>query len=383
MPETSTASAPLPPGSTIGILGSGQLGRMLALAAANLGFRTHIYSPDGFPDGSAGHSPAGQIAHHETVAAYEDLAAIARFGDSVDVATYEFENVPAATAAELARHTNLAPGARALDVAQDRITEKTFLTSIGETTAPFRGVDTAEDLDQAVSEIGLPAVLKTRRFGYDGKGQVIIRTESDLESALAAMNGSPSILEGFIPFKCEISVIAARGQDGTTITWSPGENIHTNHILATTIVPARVADDTIRTARTAAENILARLDYVGVIGVEFFVLESGALLINEIAPRVHNSGHWTEAACTLSQFEQHIRAICGWPLVDPGRHSDAIMYNLIGAETEKWREIAASENMLLTLYGKAHARPGRKMAHATRLFPKGSLKSMKDLPLTL
>lgn len=383
MTGKNTPLSPLPPGSTIGILGSGQLGRMLALAAANLGLRTHIYSPDGFSDGSPGHSPAGQIAHAETVAAYDDLAAIAHFGDVVDVATYEFENVPAETAAELANHTRLFPAARALDVAQDRLTEKSFLTSIGEKTAPFKPVDTLEDLKTAASDIGLPAVLKTRRLGYDGKGQTIIRTEHDLEDACTAMNGASSILEGFIPFTCEISVIAARGQDGKTITWTPGENIHRDHILATTIVPARVSAETITTARAAAENVLSRLDYVGVIGVEFFVMQDGSLLINEIAPRVHNSGHWTEAACTISQFEQHIRAICGWPLVDPGRHSDAIMYNLVGADIEKWPEIADMENVLLTLYGKKDARPGRKMAHATRLFPKGSLKSKDDLPLTL
>lgn len=356
---------------------------MLALAAANLGFRTHIYSPDGFADGRAGHSPAGQVAHGETVAAYEDLQAIARFGDTVDVATYEFENVPAETAAELGRHTALFPAARALDVAQDRLTEKNFLTSIGERVAPFEPVDSLAALKRAVSKIGLPAVLKTRRLGYDGKGQRIIRTEGDLDEAMSAMNDAPSILEGFIPFACEISVIAARGQDGATLTWSPGENIHRDHILATTIVPARVSDDTIKAARAAAENILTSLDYVGVIGVEFFVMGDGALLINEIAPRVHNSGHWTEAACTISQFEQHIRAICGWPLVEPGRHSDAIMYNLIGDDVKRWPELARREDLLLTLYGKTHARAGRKMAHATRLFPRGTLKTLGDLPLTL
>lgn len=383
MTDDRPAAAPLPPGSIIGILGSGQLGRMLALAAANLGFRTHIYSPDGFPDGSAGHSPAGQVAHAETVAAYEDLEAIARFGDTVDVATYEFENVPAETAAELGRHTRLFPAAKALDVAQDRLTEKNFLISIGEKTAPYEPVDGLDDLKRAVAEIGIPAVLKTRRLGYDGKGQRIIRTQSDLEDALSVMNGTPSILEGFIPFNCEISVIAARGQGGETVTWSPGENIHRDHILATTIVPARVNDAAIAAARAAAENVLTSLDYVGVIGVEFFVVDDGSLLINEIAPRVHNSGHWTEAACVVSQFEQHIRAICGWPLVDPGRHSDAIMYNLIGDDVERWPDIATMKNTRLTLYGKAHARPGRKMAHVTRLYPRGSLKSRTDLPLTL
>lgn len=383
MTENPAPLSPLPPGSTIGILGSGQLGRMLALAAANLGFRTHIFSPDGFPDGSSGHSPAGQVAHAETVAAYDDLEAIARFGDTVDVATYEFENVPAETAAELARHTRLFPAARALDVAQDRLTEKTFLTSIGQMTAPFKPVDTLEDLGAAASEIGLPAVLKTRRLGYDGKGQMIIRTESELEDACTAMKGAPSILEGFIPFDCEISVIAARAHTGATITWTPGENIHRDHILSATIVPARVSDKTIAAARAAAENILTELGYVGVIGVEFFVMKDETILINEIAPRVHNSGHWTEAACTISQFEQHIRAICGWPLIPPGRHSDAIMYNLIGPDIEKWPKIAEMEDVLLTLYGKTEARAGRKMAHATRLFAKGSLHSKDDLPLTL
>lgn len=383
MTEKTALLSPLPPGSTIGILGSGQLGRMLALAAADLGLRTHIYSPDSFPDGSAGHSPAGQVADAETIAAYDDLEAIARFGDTVDVATYEFENVPAETAAELARHTRLFPAARALDVAQDRLTEKTFLTSIGQKTAPFKPVDTFQDLKTATTEIGLPAVLKTRRFGYDGKGQTILRTENDLENAYAAMKGAPAILEGFIPFDCEISVIAARALTGETITWTPGENIHRDHILSATIVPARVSNKAITIARAAAENILTELGYVGVIGVEFFVMGDDQVLINEIAPRVHNSGHWTEAACTVSQFEQHIRAICGWPLTTPDRHSDAIMYNLIGADIDKGPTIAEMESVVLTLYGKAKARPGRKMAHATRLFPKGSLKSKDDLPLTL
>lgn len=374
MTKPATPTTPLPPGSTIGILGSGQLGRMLALAAANLGLRTHIYSPDGGPDGAAGHSPAGQVAHHETIGAYDDLAAIARFGASVDAATYEFENVPAATAAELARHTRLFPGARALDVAQDRLTEKTFLTSVGETTAPFKAVDSLSDLETALAEIGRPAVLKTRRFGYDGKGQTIIREETKSADAWALMNNAPSILEGFIPFEREISVIAARAATGETITYAPGENLHKNHILAKTLVPARVSAETAARARSAADTVLRQLDYVGVIGIEFFVLPSGDLLINEIAPRVHNSGHWTEAACTVSQFEMHMRAVAGWPLVDPGRHSDARMENLVGDEVNRWQDLARDPDTLLTLYGKAETREGRKMGHATRLFPKGTLQ---------
>ena len=373
MSKPNLTPAPLPPGSTIGILGSGQLGRMMALAAANLGLRTHIYSPDGGPEGQTGHSPAGQVAHNETIADYDDLSAIARFGDTVDAATYEFENVPAATAAELAKHTRLFPDARALDVAQDRLSEKTFLTEIGEKTAPFRNVESLEDLTRAISEIGTPAVLKTRRFGYDGKGQTIIREGDSLQGAWALMKDAPSILEGFIPFEREISVIAARSVVGDIVVYTPGENIHENHILATTLVPARISEETDLGARAAAENIIQSLSYVGVIGIELFVLPSGELLINEIAPRVHNSGHWTEAACTISQFELHIRAVAGWPLVDPYRHSDARMENLIGQDVERWKDLAHEDKTFITLYGKSETRQGRKMGHVTRLFARGEL----------
>lgn len=347
---------------------------MLALAAANLGLRTHIYSPDGGPDGKPGHSPAGQVAHSEMIANYDDLQSIADFGDVVDAATYEFENVPAATAAELANHTRLFPDARALDVAQDRLSEKTFLTDIGEKTAPFRNVESLDDLTKAVSETGLPAVLKTRRFGYDGKGQTIIRDKAELEEAWKLMKDSPSILEGFIPFEKEISVIAARSVGGDIVVYTPGENIHENHILATTLVPARISEDTDRSARTAAENVIQSLNYVGVIGIEFFVLPSGDLLINEIAPRVHNSGHWTEAACTISQFELHIRAVAGWPLVDPYRHSDARMENLIGQDVERWKDLSHQDKTFITLYGKTETREGRKMGHVTKLYPRDELE---------
>jgi 5-(carboxyamino)imidazole ribonucleotide synthase len=383
MKDKPSSATPLAPGSTIGILGSGQLGRMLTLAASNLGLRTHIYSPDGGPNGQPGYSPAGQVAQVETIGAYEDLEAIARFGRSVDAATYEFENVPAATAAELATHTSLFPDARALDVAQDRLTEKNYLSSIGQKTALYAKVDGPEDLMKAVDRIGLPAVIKTRRFGYDGKGQAIIRDRQDISQAWEAMNNAPSILEGFIGFEKEISVIAARSRTGDVIVYTPGENLHRDHILVTTLVPARVADATDKAARKAAKAVITALNYVGVIGIEFFVMSDRSLLINEIAPRVHNSGHWTAAACVISQFEQHMRAVAGWPLIDPGRHSDALMYNLIGDQADQWQSIAAAPSTLFTLYGKHEAREGRKMAHATKLYKRGEVAKLQEIPDSL
>lgn len=356
------------PGGRIGILGGGQLGRMLALAAAELGLSSHIYCPDA-------EAPAMDVAASGTRAAYDDAEALARFADSVDVVTYEFENVPAETARILAEHAPVRPGVTALATAQDRIVEKNFLASHGIATAPFADIPDETALLKAVAEIGTPSILKTRRFGYDGKGQAKISTPADALAAYDAIARAPAILEGFVPFEREISVIVARGLDGAIAAYDPVENIHKNHILDRSLAPARIDAKLAGEARAIAAHIVADLAYVGVMGVEMFVLPADAegprLLVNEIAPRVHNSGHWTQDACTVSQFEQHIRAICGWPLGAPARHSDAVMMNLIGDDVNDWAALAAEPGTVLHLYGKAEARPGRKMGHLTRLYPFG------------
>jgi len=357
---------PLPPNSVIGILGGGQLGRMLALAAARLGLRCHIFAPE--PE-----SPAFQVAAQHTCAAYDDADALQAFAGTIDVVTYEFENVPAETAAILARLVPLAPGAGALATSQDRLTEKTFLTRIGLATAAFAPVDDREGLDQAVAQIGRPAILKTRRFGYDGKGQVSIRYETPLDAAWTAIGGRPAILEGFVDFEKEVSVIAARGWDGSTAVYDVPENRHANHILHQSIVPAAIAPEAAAQAHDIAQKITSALDYVGVIGVELFLARQGGkegLFVNEIAPRVHNSGHWTMDACIVSQFEQHIRAVAGWPLGNPERHSDVVMTNLLGDEVENWRNLAREPQLGLHLYGKTKSPPGRKMGHFNRLTPR-------------
>ena len=352
---------PLPPGSTVGILGGGQLGRMLAIAAARLGLKAHIYEP-------APNPPAGDVAARVTRAGYDDMAALAGFAQAVDVATFEFENVPAATAAALAAHTPVRPGARALEIAQDRVAEKDFLGSLGIATAPWRRVDGLKDLRAGLAEIGAQAVLKTRRLGYDGKGQARLSGGCGAEAAWDAIAEAPAILEGFVEFEAEISVIAARGMDGQVVAFDPGLNVHRNGILHTTTVPAPVPRARVQEAVLAAGRILNALEYVGVIGVEFFVTEPG-LMVNEFAPRVHNSGHWTIEACVVDQFQQHIRAVAGWPLGDGTRHSDAVMTNLIGADAAAWLALAAAPQGL-HLYGKAEIRPGRKMGHVTRLVPR-------------
>ncbi|MGI3184462.1 5-(carboxyamino)imidazole ribonucleotide synthase [Nioella aestuarii] len=344
----------LKPGSTIGILGGGQLGRMLSVAASRLGYKTHIYEPDA--------APAGDVAARVTQGAYDDLDALAAFAASVDLITYEFENIPADALDVLSDTTPLYPSRRALEVSQDRLTEKTFLTEIGLTTAPFAAVDSAEDLAQAIAQIGTPAILKTRRFGYDGKGQARIMTPADADQALSDMNGAPAILEGFIDFSREISIIAARGRDGSISCYDPGENVHENGILATTTVPAAIPPSLRSDAVLLAARILNALDYVGVMGVELFVTPQG-LVVNEIAPRVHNSGHWTQAGCAVDQFEQHIRAVTGWPLGDGKRHANVVMENLIGDDVNKAPDLAAQPGTQIHLYGKADTRPGRKMGH--------------------
>ena len=354
--------SPLPPGTTIGILGGGQLGRMLSLAASRLGMRTHIFCPD--PD-----SPAFEVTPHKTVAAYEDQTALAAFADLVDVITYEFENVPAATAEFLAVRKPLRPGANTLAVAQDRLAEKAFLTSKNIPVAPYRPVASPEELEAAIRDLGLPAVLKTTRLGYDGKGQRLLREPSDAPAAFAALAPKPLVLEAFVPFSQEISVVVARNTAGEVRSFDPSENVHRDHILATSTVPADIPPALAKHAGIIAKAIVVALDYVGVLGVEFFVVPGESrptLLVNEIAPRVHNSGHWTEAVCVTDQFEQHIRAILGWPLGDPARLADVVMENLIGDELA--RVPAGLDGYTQPhLYGKVEVRAGRKMGHLNRL----------------
>ena len=349
----------LSPGATIGILGGGQLGRMLSVAASRLGFRTHIYEP-------AANPPAGHVADRVTTAAYDDLTALRAFAQSVDVVTYEFENIPTEALDALDAIRPIRPDRRALAVSQDRILEKDFLTGLGLTTAPYAAVQTLDDLHAAIARIGTPAILKTTRLGYDGKGQARLRSPDDAAAALAAMNGAPAVLEGFIDFSHEVSVIAARGLDGSVACYDPGENVHKDGILATTTVPARLSPSQRTDAILLAARILNALDYVGVMGVELFVTPKG-LIVNEIAPRVHNSGHWTQNGCAVDQFEQHIRAVAGWPLGDGSRHADVVMENLIGDDVLRVPAIAKERNAALHLYGKAEARAGRKMGHVNRI----------------
>lgn len=349
----------LPTGSTIGILGGGQLGRMLSVAASRLGFKTHIFEPSQNP-------PAAHVADRVTTAPYEDLAALAAFAAAVDVVTYEFENIPTAALDVLEKTHPIRPNRRALAVSQDRIAEKDFLTGLGLTTAPYAAVTTLDDLHHAITKIGTPAILKTTRLGYDGKGQARLKSPADAETALAQMNGAPAVLEGFIDFSHEVSVIAARGTDGSVACYDPGENVHKDGILSTTTIPARLSPSQRTDAILLAARILNALDYVGVMGVELFVTRAG-LIVNEIAPRVHNSGHWTQNGCAVDQFEQHIRAVAGWPLGDGSRHSDVVMENLIGDDILRVPQIAKEKNAALHLYGKAEARPGRKMGHVNRI----------------
>ncbi len=350
---------PLPCGSVIGILGGGQLGRMLSVAAARLGFRCHIYEPGANP-------PAGQVAERVTTAPYDDNAALDAFAASVDVITYEFENIPTATLDRLETTRPIRPGRRALGISQDRLREKEFLQGLGLQTAPYADIANLSDLETALERIGIPAILKTRRFGYDGKGQVRLTAPDDAATALGEMAGAPTILEGFIDFAHEVSVIAARGLNGEVACYDPGENVHRDGILHTTTIPARL-DPTQRTdAILLAANILNALDYVGVLGVELFVTSTG-FIVNEIAPRVHNSGHWTQNGCAIDQFEQHIRAIAGWPLGDGQRHTDVVMENLIGDDINRLPQLMRERDTAIHLYGKADIKPGRKMGHINRV----------------
>ncbi len=368
------AKAALEPGSTIGILGGGQLGRMLALAAARLGFNVHVLCPDE-------NSPAFRVAEKSYAFAYDDEEALFRFAQACDVITYEFENVPADTAAYLSAKKPLHPNAGALKVAQDRLAERQFLTSTAIAIAPFAAISSLEDIERALPDISTPAVLKACRLGYDGKGQAVIKNPEETADAWANIGCVPAILEAFIPFEREISVIIARSQSGEMIAYDPGENKHVDHILDQTIVPANITDDTHKHALKIARTIAEALDYVGILAVEMFVCSTPGfepLYVNEIAPRVHNSGHWTQDACQTDQFEQHIRAICGWPLGASNRHSDAMMKNLIGDDYYQWPEYAALEDHSVHLYGKTTVRKGRKMGHVNQTIPRKTNSGMAD-----
>jgi 5-(carboxyamino)imidazole ribonucleotide synthase len=346
------------PGGTIGIVGGGQLGRMLALAASQLGLKTSIYNDT--PD-----APAFEVTRNSFVAPYDDLDRLAGFAKVCDAVTFEFENLPAHAIAHLAERVPVRPGAHALAMTQDRLTEKTFVEKLGLGTAPFLEVSSAEQAREAFGKLNGRGILKTRRFGYDGKGQAKVGSADDAAKAFESFKGAPAILEGFVDFSYEASVVAARGADGAFAAYDPPENEHENHILRRSTVPSRLTPAQAEDAKAIAKTIGDALDYVGVFAVELFVGANGELLVNEIAPRVHNTGHWTIEACACSQFEQHIRAVAGWPLGDPRRHADAVMENIIGAEADAWEALARTG--ALHLYGKKEARPGRKMGHVTRL----------------
>ena len=352
-------TTPLSTGATIGILGGGQLGRMLAVAASRLGLRCHIFEPGANP-------PAGDVAHSVTTAPYEDEDALRAFAAQVDVITYEFENIPTSALDILEGFCQIHPNRETLRVSQDRLSEKDFLNNLGLKTAPYQAVDTLADLHDATTRIGMPAILKTRRFGYDGKGQARINSADDIKAAFDDMASAPAILEGFVNFTHEVSVIGARGMNGEVSCYDPGENVHRDGILHTTTVPANLTAHQRMDAVLLTGQILRALDYVGVMGVELFVTPAG-LIVNEIAPRVHNSGHWTQNGCAIDQFEQHIRAVAGWPLGDGTRHSDVVMENLIGHDMDRLPELVAAPDVSLHLYGKADVKVGRKMGHFNRV----------------
>ncbi len=366
-PPLTTGSEPSHRRRTLGIVGGGQLGRMLAMAAARLDVRVVVLDPT--PD-----APAAQVANEQLVAAYDDVDALARLARRCDRVTYEFENVPAVGLEALNSDGTLHPNPQALSISQDRLDEKQFVASVGLSPAPYRRADDQGDIETATAELlaaGSDGVIvKTRRLGYDGKGQLRIPGgESVPSDAFDRLGGVPLVVEAVIDFDAEISVIGARGSDGSTRFYDPARNTHTDGILSRSVVPSGVAATVVNAAQAATEAMLTGLDYVGVIGVEFFVGGDGTLTVNEFAPRVHNSGHWTEAACLCSQFEQHVRAVLDLPLGDPRRHSDAEMENLLGDPTERVAEMLADGEWMVHLYGKAEARPGRKMGHATRLAP--------------
>lgn len=351
----------VPPGSTIGIVGGGQLGRMLAMAAAQLGYRCHIYAPDEHP-------PAADVAAFVTRGAFDDEAALARFGGSVDVATYEFANIAAGPLAALADNAPLYPPRRSLEVAQDRLREKQFVADLGGRPAPFAPVASLEELEAALDTIGTPAILKTRRFGYDGKGQLRLDGDTDPAAAWSDIGGAPSILEGFVRFEAEFSILLCRAASGEVVIWDAPRNVHEGGILSRSMVPAgEMLRPAIADAERLARKVADALDHVGMLTLEFFATPEGPVF-NEMAPRVHNSGHWTIEGALTSQFENHIRAICGLPLGAPTLAAQAVeMRNLVGAEAEAWSEILGDPAAHLHLYGKGEARPGRKMGHVTQL----------------
>ena len=357
----------LPPNSTIGLVGGGQLGRMSALAAARLGYRCHILTREH-------DSPAAQVSHAVTISDYEDPVSLRAFAAAVDVISFEFENVSAEGLDLLASLKPVRPAPAVLRISQDRVVEKTFLNAAGVATAPWRMVETLADLEAAVAALGLPSVLKTTRLGYDGKGQAMLRCPDDLAPAFERLSPKPLILEGFIDFAREISVVIARGADGTVSAFDTVENQHRDHILDLTLAPARITDEVNAAAQRIARDVATAVDLVGLLAVEMFVDRTGTVLANEIAPRPHNSGHWTIDACPMSQFEAHIRAIAGLTLPPAVRHSDAVMKNLVGPDDAAlWPAIVASPGLIPHHYGKAEAHPGRKIGHVTRLFPRGAL----------
>lgn len=363
--DSQGTSAPIPPGSVIGIVGGGQLGRMTAVAAAELGYRAHVFTPEA-------DSPTEQACEKAFVAPYDDEAAIAAFGESVDVITFEFENIPAETVRKLGEHAPVRPGWKCLEICQDRIKEKTFAAEHGIETAPWREVRSVEDLARAIHEIGRPAILKTTTLGYDGKGQVRITPTTDAADAWAELGADVGVLEGFVDFVMEVSVITARGVTGQVAAFDVVENRHKDGILDVTIAPAAIGPDVEEQALATAHKLTEAMDMVGLLAVEMFVTRDGHVLANEMAPRPHNSGHWTQDGCTTSQFEQFVRAVAGLPLGTPKRHSDALMKNLIGADADPWLKILSDPDNKLHLYGKAEARPGRKMGHINRIYPKGT-----------
>lgn len=349
------------PGGRIGILGAGQLGRMLAMAAARMGLRVRLFDP--------GFDPPGGHVGSAVQAEWDDEQALRGFARSVDVVTLEFENVPLSALKLIEPLVPLHPGPKVLEIAQDRYREKTFLNAIGVETAPYAAISTIDHLADSLAFFDAPAILKTRRMGYDGKGQMRVTGLEEAGAALAAFKGRALIVEAVVPFETELSVLVARGRDGEIRCYDPVENTHENGILRRSMVPATLDKDTLAAAVAIATHVAARIEHVGVMGVEMFVTRDRRILVNEIAPRVHNTGHWTIEACLVNQFEQHLRAVCGWPLGDPGRHCDAVMDNILGAEVENWSRWAAEPGCALHLYGKREAAPGRKMGHVTRTNP--------------
>lgn len=357
------AQFPLPPGSTIGVLGGGQLGRMLAEAASRLGFDVAVLERDA-------DSPAGRVAAKLLVAPYDDAEALKALAEASDVVTYEFENVPAASLETLiALGVDVAPGPKALSAAQDRVDEKTFLASQGVATVAFAAAATAEEAAEAVAKIGVPCLMKTRREGYDGKGQRWIEHVGDAAAVFEALGSRPVIVEAPADFVRELSVIAARGRDGAVIAYPLAENHHEGGILRRSLAPASASPQLAEQADRIAAKVLTGLGYIGVIGIELFELADGRLLVNEIAPRVHNTGHWTQDGCEVDQFEQHIRAVAGWPLAPARTIAQVEMLNLLGDEVHAWPKFAAEPETRLHLYGKREAKPGRKMGHINRVKP--------------